>query len=602
MNDFVIAGIDCGEIDLKTAYVAEGAIHSLPLAARIREPLLYFDPHSSVSSLGVGFPAVVRRLGMNIALPALHQTMGDGTAYRVSRSTETPSSIMTTALSGVRASLLEATGKPPHAAALAVPSGMGQLERKTLLDCARSSGFAEVSLIDRSTAAGLALGYHRDKTTALVIDIGYSACEIALLRITRDKVKALASDVTTVISAELLDALLMEAIVLALRKQQIFLGLRQLTSTAWLEFRRLAETARYHLRTQTETQVSLIPELTNLDRPLILRIDGDGLTNRIRAMLGQVIESILGILEEHELALSDVDVLVAAGAVGSNSPATDLLAERFPVRRADAYLIAAGAALRGCQTLNGSLECSMADITEVPETYVVTPAPAVPKISRDGSEIARMVPDNAPSDSHQIRTDSTRTASGETVRLDLNAVSIGHARQLLAAGKKQEAVAIINVMQQEVQSLQEMLEQEEAMMLPRTLIRQAEAMLNTAAFFEAIQVAHRAYELAPADPEVFSRMMKIHADSGLAMTRPEEFDAAITVLSCAHRHDQTDRTIHRALAERHYMHAVAMRERNNISRAIDLADIALRFDPKHAGANALIEELSAIARGGPQKE
>ena len=40
------------------------------------------------------------------------------------------------------------------------------------------------------------------------------------------------------------------------------------------------------------------------------------------------------------------------------------------------------------------------------------------------------------------------------------------------------------------------------------------------------------------------------------------------VLPCVHGHVQTDRMIHRALAERHFKHAVVLRNLNNENAAL----------------------------------
>jgi tetratricopeptide (TPR) repeat protein len=87
-------------------------------------------------------------------------------------------------------------------------------------------------------------------------------------------------------------------------------------------------------------------------------------------------------------------------------------------------------------------------------------------------------------------------------------------------------------------------------------------------------------------------MMRIHAECGLAMDRVEEYADALHILRCAHGHDQTNREIHRALAQRHYLQAVAMRRLNNYALANEALQAALSFDPKHAEANELRKELS----------
>ncbi|MFO0953301.1 MAG: hypothetical protein U0835_19515 [Isosphaeraceae bacterium] len=128
---------------------------------------------------------------------------------------------------------------------------------------------------------------------------------------------------------------------------------------------------------------------------------------------------------------------------------------------------------------------------------------------------------------------------------------------------------------------------------PRVLLQRAQALVNAGAMNEAVALSHQAYEQARDDPEVFNQMMKVHSEVGLALRTPESYPDAERILMCAYRHDQTDRGIHKALAERHYLHAAAMFAANQPERAREAAGKALFFDPKHPGSNALIEDLRA---------
>ena len=78
--------------------------------------------------------------------------------------------------------------------------------------------------------------------------------------------------------------------------------------------------------------------------------------------------------------------------------------------------------------------------------------------------------------------------------------------------------------------------------------------------------------------------------------RPEEYDNAVHVLMCARDHDPTDRSVHEALGERHYLHAVAMRQQNDKVQALAATNLALANAPKHPGANRLLQELTEEAQ------
>jgi tetratricopeptide (TPR) repeat protein len=96
-------------------------------------------------------------------------------------------------------------------------------------------------------------------------------------------------------------------------------------------------------------------------------------------------------------------------------------------------------------------------------------------------------------------------------------------------------------------------------------------------------------------------MMKIHTDAGLGLSAPEQYEDAIRILTCAYSHDQTDRTVHKAMSERHYLHATAMFKLSNFDRALEAAQKALEFDPKHVQANELLAELQRPPVPGPER-
>jgi hypothetical protein len=244
----------------------------------------------------------------------------------------------------------------------------------------------------------------------------------------------------------------------------------------------------------------------------------------------------------------------------------------------------------------------------VPEAAGLPPAkPWATSVSEADCEVAEMVSgDEGPADFDQASPtappDAARVSDAARSSVEPQDMSVGLARKLAQEGKRTEAAHVINVIIQEINEFVGALQQEESLTVPRTLIQQALAMINTGRFAEAVATSHRAYDMAPADFDVFSKMMKIHVDASLGLDRPEEYDTAITILKCAHGHDQTDRLVHKALAERHYMHAVAMRNLNNVSSALSIGNIALSFDPKHDGANRLMEELTKVPLPPPSQE
>src|SRR5262249_2607359 len=125
---------------------------------------------------------------------------------------------------------------------------------------------------------------------------------------------------------------------------------------------------------------------------------------------------------------------------------------------------------------------------------------------------------------------------------------------------------------------------------------QAEEFLARGDHLEAVALSHRAYQEANLDTAIFAGMLRIHVLVGLAMSSPEQYSDAIETLMCAHSHDQTDKSVHRALAARHLQHAEAMQEQDPNSAMAAIKE-ALRYDPKHEGALALFGELAKLNAG-----
>jgi hypothetical protein len=161
----------------------------------------------------------------------------------------------------------------------------------------------------------------------------------------------------------------------------------------------------------------------------------------------------------------------------------------------------------------------------------------------------------------------------------------------MAEGKRAEAQAMLDAVLREAEALRAELARSAAGPARRTLQR-AEAALRAGQIQEAINLAHQAYDEDKLDPDVFEGMMRIHADAGRSLDRPEEYESAVRLLECAHHHDRTDRSIHRALADRHYQHAIVLRSRGDVAGARKIIrERALFFEPSHPGANQLLQEL-----------
>ncbi len=598
MTEKAYVGIEFGDLELRAVYIVNSEARDLPLPLDMSGPQMLFDPYSETSSIGVGFPLVSQKLGTHMSFTHVAMKMGQEVhGSKVEHRAETPESMTTRILAAIRQTILKVTGKPVGGAVIAVPAMMRQTSRKVLLDCAREAGFNEVSLIDRCTAA--ALGYrnnYTDKSTTVVVyDLGYGNCEYGLLRLAGERCRVMASGAMPEVSGEGLDALVIEATVLALRSKKIYLGLKHFTPFQWHELRQIVADVRKTLAEKQEATITLIPKLTGLDKTIKFRYQSEPFKIKLAPLINKTVDGVDGILEQNALELSDIDTILLVGSSACISPVYDMLYEAFGQKasRTEPSLIANGAAWHASQLagnpierLDGEPDKQIAQLNEGLEETIYTP-----RLAADDSEAEAgfVMLIDAENDSHEQSQPEQVPTLFVTADLSLEIV-----RKFIEQGRREEAMLLLDVMSKGVEALRAKLQQDEEYDVARMLIQQALSIVASGyELLRAVDLAHRAYQQAPDDPEVFEGMLKVHARAGLHMSSPEEYETSIKILQCALGHDRTDRTICQALAERYYRHAVAMRELNDLSKAFEIVDKALAFDAKHSGLNQLHKELAA---------
>ncbi len=599
MTEKVYVGIEFGDMELRVVYSVGSETLALPLPPEIGGAQILFEANSGGSSIGVGFPTVWQKLGTHFSFTSMSLKVGhELQPYQVEQSTETPQSRIEYTLATIRQNVLKVTGKPLGGAVIAVPAMMTQNGRQALLDCARSAGFEGVRLIDRSTAA--ALGYQSDcvdkSTTALVCDLGYGDCEYSLLRLVGERCRVMNSGGVPDVSGEALDSLIIEATVLALRMKNIYLGLKHFTPFQWLELRHIIANARQTLAENQEAHITLIPKLTGLDKPIKFRYDGEAFKNQLAALINRIVDGVLGILEQSALELSDVDTILLVGSSARTSPVSDLLSEAFEreVTRGEPYLIARGAVRHAGQITRGSVEHAEAEPVKQVAPPMESPAEAAsaaqPGENNSEAHAKFAVLVDVEDDASEQSTLKQRTA----FVISTSDLSLEIVRKFIEHGRREEATMLLDIMGREVEALREKLRQDEKHDVPRMLIQQALSLVASGyELLGAVDLTHRAYGQAPDDPEVFEGMLKVHAEAGLQMSSPDKYDTSIKVLLCALSHDQTDRRVRQALAERYYQHALTLSKQDDWSGAFEIVDKALAYDARHPGLNQLHKELAA---------
>ncbi len=437
--------------------------------------------------------------------------------------------------------------------------------------------------MDKSTAS--AQGYQSwlgKAVTALVVELGYDYCEYALVRVARGQRAVVAAKGFPDVSGEMLDAIVMEGLILALRKRRMFLGLKQWSGSEWLLYRKVAEELRKTLVRYAESMILLPSKLTRLDRELKVRLSRDAFARRVAALLSCVVESIQGALEQNGLEVKDVDALLLTGGVARTVPVREIFLQALGGKPhvTDPHLSAVGAACQAARTGDGAVHWD-------------GPPLAVDVSSELSASDASAwwPPPRKPEDEEFIEVVDEDTAGPTNAALLVEKPSLERVRELIGEGKYRLAATVLDAVADEVEELRQQLAHGDRPS-PQQYLEQARRRLEARQCEEAVALAHKAFEAAPEDPAVFDAMMQVHADAGLRLDRPEEFSAAVAILTCAHRHDQTNRTIHRAMCERHYRHAVAMLSSKEPAEALAALQAGLAYDPKHAGASQLLQELS----------
>jgi tetratricopeptide (TPR) repeat protein len=571
-------GIDYGQLELRVVVDHGGVPTSIPVTQGHDVPKVVFDPTRRTSSFGVGFVGILQSVGTGLTF--LNVGMRDVSESFVERH-----------LSAVRERIVAMCGAEPGPTAFAIPTSLTQSRRAALIDCAKRAGFENVTLIDRSLAAALAMRKDKDQSaTYLMFDLDFGDCEYALTRIARGRCWTVGSAVLPGVSGERLTSSVMEDLVLALREREIFLGLKQFTSTAWIEFRTIAESVREELTRRPTVSVRINPTLTGSAGIVTMRIEFAGFADYVRSLLRPGVDEIRQLLDQNGLESTNLDAVLLLGYAGRSSPVRDVMLETFPQRAllTDEDMLAVGALAYACDSAGRTVDTSALN----PPTSTFNPRPLPPEAADGGepstargpqfSAIVDVLPVKAPVAEPPAPVETNNTP--DRIRV---------ARKLMEQGLREEAEALVDSLAVEIAGLKEQLR----LQVPsraQQLLSQAQALLIDQRYLEAVSLSHEAYALAPTDPNVFTTMMRLHAEAGVAMNRVEQYDAALQILTCAHGHDQTNKEIHRALAERHFIHAVAMRRLNNYQLAREAAMTALAFDPKHVAANALHTELTTV--------
>jgi len=588
MEHALTVGIDCSDEIMIVAYIADAKPYNLVISNGVQLSSIACDRGESISSLGVRFPN-------------LRGILGTRKAVEYGARIQAPEDIVERSIASIYQSLLRVEGKPIDEVVMAVPASLGQNGRRALIDCCHRANFPRVSLIDRCSAA--AIGYYGDREramTCLVYDLGYGEFEYALVRLAKGRCRVLTSGILSHVSGEYLDAVLMEAVVLALREKNLFLGLKKWTSHQWMQFRNLAEDARLALRQESHTDIVLAPALTKLKENIQVRLYASSFNESIAPLIDRTIEVIQGALESNALELTDVDAVLVVGNVAQKPPVLDRLVAAFPqsLLSLERDVVANGSALYASRLAKSRSEATgQADTEKSPESdNLLENSVSEPVRTEAESQTATEARANI---AEVITTEQENTGQVSSLPVSQNPLleddSLQTARRLIQQGHSEKALVLLNQISREVDELRALVSLKEDTPA-RAVLREAQASLEEQNYNEAVILSHQAYDLDKNDPWVFTTMLQIHVQAGLKLDRAADYENAINLLKCALVHDPTDRSVRSAMAERHYRHALAMKNQNRVPECLGLLLDVLNYAPKHQEALELQRELTP-ARG-----
>jgi hypothetical protein len=119
-------------------------------------------------------------------------------------------------------------------------------------------------------------------------------------------------------------------------------------------------------------------------------------------------------------------------------------------------------------------------------------------------------------------------------------------------------------------------------------IELARLALNSGNPEEAIREAHQAQANTPEDPAVFRQMIDVHVE---AADKTTDHEQAIAWLKCAHAHDQSNRAVHRRIAERYRRQAESQQQAGDGTAARRSLEDSLVWEPFNEEAQRMIQSF-----------
>ncbi|THV39833.1 Hsp70 family protein [Glycomyces buryatensis] len=559
-------GVDLGGTALRAAYG-----HGVEAAGHFevrgkRWPWLLCEP-----------PA---RPGMAAAFPSLKSRLGITDTVRVEGVAVDPVAVLAAALSEIRDRVVKETDSRLGHTAIGVPARFSSRQRGALLRAAEQAGLPEVSLVSDSIATVIAHAGPEATGTYLVFGMGYTGFELGLVRAARGRYRAMGYDGAASPGGGLFDTRVLQSLLDALAGQRVAIEDQLGGESGWHLLRETA--AEIKERSAAGDPRTFLSRI-GLRRTSVY-FSQEVFDEDIRRVATGSLERAGAVLEEAGLEAEDITALLLTGG-SSRMPIMGALAEAtgLPVERAGPMSLELGA-LRYASQL-ASRSSAVADEAPEPEAEdspePAVQAPPLPATLLTSPEEAAAAPDKASGD------------------------ALDKARQLLQKGRLDEAEKTAREVMTEAEAVLRDIVARRTGAVPEPdpdrapgptgdaerLRARARKFFELGEFKEAIHVMHIAWERDDGGSELFAEMVQMHCDA--AMTRPTiaNFKRQEAWLKCAISHDAGNARIFDLLAERCFLHAQALNRTNRKTEARETLGDALRWNPEHEGAIALLRQL-----------
>ncbi|TML31763.1 MAG: hypothetical protein E6G35_03630 [Actinobacteria bacterium] len=575
-------GVDFGSTGLRVAYAApDQPVRTLTLPGPPGS-WLRCEPVRA-SRLGFAFPSLKSRLGAG------------GTADGFEALVE--------AFRAARTAVERAAGGSVGRTVVCVPVRYPSDQRTAVRDAANRAGLADVQLIGDSAAAVIGQAPPAGgSATVLVYGLGYEGFEIGLVRVAGGHYRVLGYDGGVGPGGATLDYQILVGWVETLRLHGLLPPVPRQDAGFWLPLREAAQRVKEELETHPQAVFPVAVKNRGGTRELDVVFERAEFEVAVARMIAGTLDRAAELLKQSQLGPADLDsVLLFGGSVQLPGVAA-LFAGRFGVTPvlAPPDQLARGAArhadgLRSGDPAPGGPEDRSTDIErpvgrdEVPE--LATIVVASPDTRPPGARLVLSADD--------LAVPAAEPDGGGAIGLD-------EARRLIAAGRREEAIALLREMLGEVRDLLDQLtapapaptaEARRSLVLARALLEQGR-------FDEAVQAAHVAWSLVPDSPDLFEEMIDIHCRAATAEAGTERFPDELRWLRCAYGHDRSNARVRDLLAERTYRYARHLSRLGRLDEALHAVGEALTWDPERRDAldlqRGLLRRRSRPPVGDPE--